>query len=145
MSYTVGNVYTMDAPGVGSNTPVFLETPEFEILSVLDAESNTITIASTLYPGDEITLKAELQNVDLTEYNFSVWFENEGEETYLLSNSEVTKDNGTKEIEVTGIIPVEIEYGEWEVNILAYDIADDEVQLGTSENADFSVAGTVDD
>ena len=145
LSYVIGNVYTMDAPGVGSNTPIFLETPEFEILSVLDAESNTITIASTLYPGDEITLSAELQNVDLTKYNFSVWFENGEEETYLLSSAEVTKDNSTKNIEVTGIIPVEIEYGEWDINILAYDIADDEVKLGINENADFSVSGTVDD
>lgn len=145
LSYTVGNVYTMDAPGVGSNTPVFLETPEFEILSVLDAESNTITIASTLYPGDEITLKAELQNVDLTLYNYSVVFSNIMEESHFLTSAEVNVDNVTKQIEISGTIPVEIDYSEWMVNIYAFDKADDEIKVGINENADFSVSGTVDD
>lgn len=148
LSLTVGNVYTLDAAGIGSNTVVFLETPQFEILSVLDAESNSITIASELYPGDEINLTAELLNVDLTKYNYAVVISHEDND-YTLESQVINADNTSKIIEITGTVPTDVEYGMlptiYEINISAYSLSDSEIIMGSEDGADFTTPGEADD
>lgn len=148
MSFRIGNVYTLDAAGIGSNTVVFLETPQFEILSVLDAESNTITIASELYPGDEINLTAELLNVDLTKYNYAAVISNEDND-YTLASQTINVDNTSKIIEITGTVPTDVDYEVlptlYAINISAYSLSASEIIIGTEDGADFTIPGKADD
>ncbi|MGM0581152.1 MAG: T9SS type A sorting domain-containing protein [Bacteroidota bacterium] len=132
----IGETYTNISDEFVDNNNVLL--PDLTINNVLDADD---VAGGTIYPGDAITVEAELQGIDLTDLDFAVRLTNTNTgETFLLENQVPTVDNGTKEITVEGTVPTDISYynagNGWNVDIYAYEGA--EILFGTSEFYDFT-------
>ncbi|WP_296620792.1 T9SS type A sorting domain-containing protein [Marivirga sp.] len=139
INLTIGDEYTLiNPPGLGYNAGQVINTPFIQINDALDAGGVSETV---FYPGDEVTVVAELQNVDLTNKSFVAIATNTitGNEYVLETQTTPVKDNGTKVINVNGFIPSEIEYDNptnWEFNLRAYEGA--EPQFGINTFVDFT-------
>ncbi|MBK6267448.1 hypothetical protein JKA74_20600, partial [Marivirga sp. S37H4] len=133
----IGETYTNIADEFVDNNNVLL--PELTINNVLDADN---VPGGTIYPGDAITVEAELQGIDLTDLDFAVRLTNTNTgETFLLEDqTPATVDNGTKEITVEGTVPTNISYYNnplgWNVDIYAFEGT--EILFGTSEYYNFT-------
>ncbi|MBK6267447.1 hypothetical protein JKA74_20595, partial [Marivirga sp. S37H4] len=132
----IGETYTNIADEFVDNNNVLL--PELTINNVLDAAD---VPGGTIYPGDAITVEAELQGIDLTDLDFAVRLTNTNTgETFLLEGQVDNFDNGTKEITVEGTVPTNISYYNaglgWNVDIYAYEGT--EILFGTSEFYNFT-------
>ncbi len=139
-----GDEYTLDAAGIGSNTSVIIDKPSINILSVKDSQGNTVTLASSVFAGDELTIEAELLNVELDDYNFAAMLKTT-EEQYELSDANITKDNTSKLISITGNVPLDVVYEIHDFSVYAYDENATKIESGIMEIADFTVGGTIDD
>lgn len=139
----IGETYNLEnPPGLGVNQFTTILTPQLNITDILNTDNVSF---GNIYPGDDITVDAELQNADLTDLDFAVTVTNNDGQRYLLENQNVTVDNVTKEIEVVGDVPTNIEYdnaNQWDVDIYAYEGA--EILFGVSEFYDFTAALPVD-
>ncbi|HET8858941.1 T9SS type A sorting domain-containing protein [Marivirga sp.] len=132
----IGKTYANIADEFVDNNNVLL--PELTINNVLDADD---VAGGNIYPGDGITVEAELQGIDLTDLDFAVRLTNTNTgETFLLESQVDNFDNVTKEITVEGDVPTNISYYNaglgWNVDIYAYDGND--ILFGTSEFYDFT-------
>jgi len=113
-----------------------INAPQLVINNFENADGD---LNGTIYPGDEITVNAELQNADLTDLEFAVTVTSNSGERYLLENQDITVDNGTKEITAVGDIPTNIVYDNlngWDIDIYAYEGS--QIQFGVSESYNFS-------
>ncbi|MFQ3213652.1 MAG: hypothetical protein ACI9C9_001182, partial [Marivirga sp.] len=122
MAISIGDVYAF-AQGSSLNQFSIISIPFIQINDAQDAANAS---AGTYYPGDEINLIAELQNVDLTAKSFvaTVISNNGTGEEYLLEGQSFTKDNVTKEVTLTGTIPTAIGYdnfNNWQIVLRAYE------------------------
>lgn len=135
---TIGEEYTfINPPGYAINQLINIQNP---FIAINDAQDADDVPAASFYPGDEVNLFIELQNVDLTDKKFVATVENTsiGEE-YVLTNQSVV-DNGGGLLTLTGFIPLDIEYnnnpGGWDFIVRAFEGASP--RFGLNESASFA-------
>ncbi|MGJ3234599.1 T9SS type A sorting domain-containing protein [Marivirga sp.] len=140
LDVTIGDEYTLiNPPGLGYDLGQAINIP---FISITDALDETDASETDFYPGDEVTLVADLQNVELTDLSFvaSIVNNDTGEEYLLDGQTTPVKDNGTKEININGTIPTNIEYftdlNGWDFKIQAYEGS--EPLIGLIDGVDFT-------
>jgi hypothetical protein len=139
----IGETYQLvTPPGLEVDQFINIITPQLTINDILNDDGISFGNA---YPGEDLTIEAELLNADLTALSFAATVTNtDNGETYLLETGagDITIDNtaGVKTISLVGTIPSDITYynvgNGWDVDIYAYDGTD--IILGTSEFYDFT-------
>ncbi|WKV12736.1 T9SS type A sorting domain-containing protein [Marivirga harenae] len=139
----IGETYTLEnPPGVGVNQFTTILTPQLDITDIFNTDNVSF---GNIYPGEDVTIEAQLQNADLTGLEFAATITNNDGQVYLLENQNVTVDNGTKEIEIVGDVPTDIIYDNfntWDLDIYAYEGS--EILFGVSEFYDFTAGLPVD-
>ncbi|GAB3342459.1 hypothetical protein GCM10027429_32110 [Marivirga atlantica] len=136
---SIGDEFTLiNPPGLGFDADLAINTP---FIGYVDTQDETDASEFNYFPGDELNVLAELQNVDLGPKSFVAAVINPNtNEQYLLEGQTFTKDNVTKEIKVTGTVPTEINYndggGNWPVII--YPFEGTSARFGINEFVDFT-------
>ncbi|WMN12586.1 T9SS type A sorting domain-containing protein [Marivirga salinae] len=137
ISFEIGETYSFIQTGFQNGDNV--QQNQIIIDDLLDEADASETV---FYPGDEVTIDAQLPNVDLTDLSFVATMvnNNTGAEYLLDVQTTPVKDNGTKDINVNGTIPTNIEYytavNGWDFRLQAYEGS--EPLLGVNETVDFS-------
>lgn len=139
----IGETYELiTPPGLEVDQFINIITPQLQLTDILNDD---LVSFGNAYAGEELTIEAQLLNVDLTALNFAATITNtDNGETYLLETapSDITIDNtvGVKTISLVGTIPADITYynagNGWNINLYAYNGS--ELLLGTSEFYDFT-------
>ncbi len=147
MEINIGDVYAQEVAPValtGNSFTVVRPTLNSNLLENTDGPVNIN--GGTVYPSEEVEVNAELAGVTpLTKYSYEVLLWDEDDNYHFLDNLSINAS--ASPIVATGDIPLDAPYGDYDVEIVAYEGASiqvgllEDLDLSTTDADDFTVVG----